>query len=504
MKKTVIGLLIMSLFLGTFSTAFAQGSRNDNHDEYLFFTVTRDVFSGYFEMSAHNDEVLFTQIAPIRGRRNIEFTSMFARNKQTGNTELLFEMRRNIRDFYFIDGKFYLLTNEGVFTSDINGENVQLIIDAQTVSFAVSDSGIFYCKLNPDTGRFQIMKSDLTGNNRVTVAENVGTSNLTIVDGGVIFSDMTRVGKISDDNQVDVFITNLLVPMPGGETGTYFVANNRLIITGYTEPEDGKYGRYPTIIMDLDGNVITVWENTWVHAIQESNGRIYANISNLDERGQFQWIRDENENILSTDGGIYYISNDFMDRHFALAHGFINMYIHESSIYFRSGLSWQRGDVLRDGTIENLVNEPIIVADVNNIEVLVTDNNPVGASIHGEAQYRGELLSLDLPPMIKDGQVLLPIRRISEAMGAEIDWNVVTRTATIEHNDMELRLQIGNNVFHLNDEENVLVVPAEVINNRLFVPLQVFRALGAQAEWDEDRRAVWIWTGPRIEHEDEW
>jgi len=176
---------------------------------------------------------------------------------------------------------------------------------------------------------------------------------------------------------------------------------------------------------------------------------------------------------------------------------FSDMYITENNIFFRGWRSWVRGDVLRDGTIENLVVEPFELEYVNNIEVLVMDSNPVVERLSdGRSQYRGELLTFDAPPIVKDGNVLLPVRRISESLGLAVDWDEASRTVTIKNDDVELRLQVGGNVLHKNDREIVLDVSPELINNRVFVPLEVVtEGIGAHATWNEELRSVWIWTG---------
>lgn len=130
---------------------------------------------------------------------------------------------------------------------------------------------------------------------------------------------------------------------------------------------------------------------------------------------------------------------------------------------------------------------------------LVMYGNPVSHTSGGEPQFRGELLTFDVPPQLKDGNVLLPIRRISESLGAAIEWDEATRTVTIYHNGEEILLQIGSNVFHRDDEKFILDVPAELISNRVFVPLQVFvEGLGVSANWDDVRQAVWIWSSAEL------
>jgi|GEM_PF-2416028 len=498
MKKTsgILGVIIMSLFLNACSGVSANDDDNDFYNENAFFLARRSVFGGEgnFERSPHSNEVLYTPGGDPWQNQGITFTSIFARSKSTGETELLFEARRDVRDFYFIDGKFYLLTRQGIFTCDKNGENLQLIIEGWIVSFAVSDSSIFYCEFNPDTRHFKIIKSDLNGNNGVIVAENTSADKLTIVDDGIIFSDMRHVGKIFDDNQIEFFITNRVAP-PSGETGSHFVVNNRLIVSGYTEPQEKKYGEYPTIIMDLDGNIITVWENTWVRNIQESNGRIYAIIDNLDERGRIQSIEDADGTSWSN-AGIHYVSNDFKERHLVEQSGwFHDMYINDNNIFFRTEQSWRAGTILPDGTIENLTDEPISVEYVDNIEVLVMNRNPIGEAQTGGTQYRGELLDFNVHPVVKNNHVLVPVRRISEALGATVEWDPATKTTTIKKNNTELRLKIYDNILHKNDTEIILSASSEIINGQTFVPLQVIsEGLDARVEWDEARKAIWIWA----------
>lgn len=40
-------------------------------------------------------------------------------------------------------------------------------------------------------------------------------------------------------------------------------------------------------------------------------------------------------------------------------------------------------------------------------------------------------ITLDVAPVIKDGRTLIPLRAVSEALGATVDWNGETRAITI-------------------------------------------------------------------------
>lgn len=54
---------------------------------------------------------------------------------------------------------------------------------------------------------------------------------------------------------------------------------------------------------------------------------------------------------------------------------------------------------------------------------------PVYASI--QVVVDGQALQFDVPPVVENGRVLVPLRFVSEALGATVDWNEATQTATI-------------------------------------------------------------------------
>ena len=51
-------------------------------------------------------------------------------------------------------------------------------------------------------------------------------------------------------------------------------------------------------------------------------------------------------------------------------------------------------------------------------------NNPV-------ATVDGEKVTLDSPPVIVEGRTLVPVRFISEALSATVNWNAETRVVSI-------------------------------------------------------------------------
>ena len=63
-----------------------------------------------------------------------------------------------------------------------------------------------------------------------------------------------------------------------------------------------------------------------------------------------------------------------------------------------------------------------------------------------------------------EGRMLVPIRAISEEMGAEVGYEHETRTVTILDGDNEIVLKIGEATAYINGEATELDVPANVID----------------------------------------
>jgi len=95
-----------------------------------------------------------------------------------------------------------------------------------------------------------------------------------------------------------------------------------------------------------------------------------------------------------------------------------------------------------------------------------------------------KVVQLDAAPEIKEGRTFLPLRAIAEAFGAQITWVPETQGITVVLGDNQIGLQIGNNTAVVNG--NVLsIVPPYIKNGRTMVPIRVIaEGFGAKVEWD--------------------
>lgn len=101
----------------------------------------------------------------------------------------------------------------------------------------------------------------------------------------------------------------------------------------------------------------------------------------------------------------------------------------------------------------------------------------------------------DAKPYIKNGRTLVPVRFVSEEMGAKVTWNDRNREVLIEKNGKKILLKIASKNVYVNGVKKVIDVPAELKNGRTMVPLRfINEAFGANVHWVDEEKKVIITT----------
>ena len=96
-------------------------------------------------------------------------------------------------------------------------------------------------------------------------------------------------------------------------------------------------------------------------------------------------------------------------------------------------------------------------------------------------------------PQSIGGRVLIPLRAVVEALGAEVKWNAATQTVLGRKGDREFTLPIGSRTARVNGATVNLDVPAQILSGNTMVPLRfVAEALGADVNWNAPQQLVAI------------
>lgn len=96
----------------------------------------------------------------------------------------------------------------------------------------------------------------------------------------------------------------------------------------------------------------------------------------------------------------------------------------------------------------------------------------------------GVTLSFSVPSRVDRGTTLVPLRGIFEALGASVVWDGATQTVNASKSDTQIQLKIGSTTAYCNGQPVTLSVPGKVIEGSTLVPLRfVSEALGATVNW---------------------
>ncbi len=108
----------------------------------------------------------------------------------------------------------------------------------------------------------------------------------------------------------------------------------------------------------------------------------------------------------------------------------------------------------------------------------------------------GNPLTFDSQPIIKNDRTFVPMRKIFEEFGMEVEWDDDTKTVCAKGNDSEISLSIGSDEMWVDGKCITLDAVPFVQNDRTLVPLRaISEALNCNVKWDADDFAVIIIGG---------
>ena len=105
----------------------------------------------------------------------------------------------------------------------------------------------------------------------------------------------------------------------------------------------------------------------------------------------------------------------------------------------------------------------------------------------------GQPFRTQVEPITQNGRVLVPLREIFEGLGARVNYNDVNRTITARRRGTVIRMELGSRRAEINGERVRLDVPATVVDGSTMVPLRfVSEALGAVVNYNPNRGVIRI------------
>lgn len=226
---------------------------------------------------------------------------------------------------------------------------------------------------------------------------------------------------------------------------------------------------------------------TWEKYEYEENGIIHATQDKVEyiiENGvMYPIVRENNKYIYSKN----MVSATDINLHITVNRS-INDYNDLSKCYMKISLDGISSfDVPIDTDINRIWNDSeflylgILDDDMNcyRIPLDKLQNNI-------KVKYKDKFLSFATPPVIEDDRTLVPMRFLFEVMGANVEWDNNSQTATVNRDDDIISFSINEREANVNGKKKNMDVPARLINDKTLIPLRFLsEELGFNVEWDE-------------------
>lgn len=169
---------------------------------------------------------------------------------------------------------------------------------------------------------------------------------------------------------------------------------------------------------------------------------------------------------------------------------------------YRPRYYWDYQNLSTGVTTNNNIKNKVTKTISESIQyVLKIDSRIYQRIVNGQSTR----LTLDVAPIIQNSRTMLPMRFVAESIGAIVEWDKATRTATFTKDGIVAKIQIDGNKIVLSNGETIVMDSKPLnINNRILLPItnisRVFNmtngnttdGIAQDIEWNAVERTVTI------------
>ncbi len=125
------------------------------------------------------------------------------------------------------------------------------------------------------------------------------------------------------------------------------------------------------------------------------------------------------------------------------------------------------------------------------LSALVMSTPVLAADAQANVQVNGQVI--DAHAVIVDSRTLVPVRGVFEQLGYNVSYDADTKTATLERGTSVVKMTAGDTYFTVGDKQITPEVPQQIIDSRFMLPLRaVSEAIGADVSWNADTKTAVI------------
>lgn len=98
-----------------------------------------------------------------------------------------------------------------------------------------------------------------------------------------------------------------------------------------------------------------------------------------------------------------------------------------------------------------------------------------------------------VPPFLKNGTTMVPLRIITEELGMLVNWDSSSRSIQLSNEDTDIKLTIDETLVEVNGEKKTVPLAPVIVNNRTYVPLRfIGEELKKSVEWEPEQSGIFI------------
>lgn len=260
----------------------------------------------------------------------------------------------------------------------------------------------------------------------------------------------------------------------------------------YAKPIPVPVSAVGAVIQDYDEHIVSCYHKCESCGYVYSSRQTYGMSSNMSQvHGSFVcrqchnrqkvtiYIKNQDDGTSSTQQPMQFdTSGQFQDTYDR---------IFKDKLHIDTEGSWQQPSIYEKDPLPMYIIPSTADTSVNTSNSAGT----IGVDINGNS------LVMEQAPVLQNGRILVPIRPIAEALDVIVAWNGELQTVTLAGTTDYITLTVGQYSAYSSALNNNLTLdqPPVIINGKVMVPARfIAESFGATVNWDAETREVSILT----------
>ncbi len=108
-------------------------------------------------------------------------------------------------------------------------------------------------------------------------------------------------------------------------------------------------------------------------------------------------------------------------------------------------------------------------------------------------KLNGDKICFDVPPILVNGKVLIPLEQMAGALGMDVITNTKTKEITLARENCQINIKLGSEKAKVNGKNVQMNVCPEYLNNCLLIPVDfIADCIKAKLVWDKECNVIFV------------